>query len=100
MKFAEWWEGHWKGAATGFLVFAAGTVAILAQQSTLFGPKTITGLTLAGTLAAAWLQLLKVDPTSRLAARLQARKLQKSGWVPVVAPPKEIGLDSAYDAKR
>lgn len=100
MKFAEWWEGHWKGAATGVLIFAGGTVAVLATQTTLFGPKTIDGLILVGTLSATWLQMLKVDPTSRLAARLQARKLQKSGWVPVVAPPKEIGLDSAYDAKR
>lgn len=76
MKFAEWWEGHWKGAATGVLVFAGGTVAILAQQTTLFGPKTISGLILAGTLATVWLQMLKVDPTSRLAAKLQMKKLQ------------------------
>lgn len=77
MKFLDWWEGHWKGAATGILVFAGGTVAILAQQTTLFGPKTISGLILAGTLAATWLQMLKVDPTSRLAAKLLAKKLAK-----------------------
>lgn len=77
MKFVEWWEGHWKGLAKGALVFGSGTIIVLEKQTSMFGPKTIDGLTLAGALAFLWLQMLTVDPASLLARKLQMQKLSK-----------------------
>jgi hypothetical protein len=74
MTFLEWLEGHWKSGLTGILIFIITTAGVLSSANLLAG-KWAAGIALTSALATAYLQLLKVDPGSKLAAKLMARKM-------------------------
>jgi hypothetical protein len=67
MQFTVWLEGHWKSAATGILIFILTTTGVLSQAG-LFAGKAAAAVALVSALATAYVQLLKVDAGTKLAA--------------------------------
>jgi hypothetical protein len=67
MQFTVWLEGHWKSAATGILIFIMTTTGVLSQAG-MFTGKAAAAVALISALATAYIQLLKVDAGTALAA--------------------------------